>query len=136
MVKSKASKAVDWIIVGICSVIILVCLLHVLNVLSRSLSSSDALIRNRVYIWPVGWNLTSYKHILSDPKYTNSLWWTALLTLICTVISMVMTTLCAYPLIYKGLKGRKIINTLVIFTMYFSAGTIRNYLLIKDLGLL
>jgi len=49
---------------------------------------------------------------------------------------MVMTTICAYPLTYDKLKGRKVINTLIIFTMYFNAGTIPNYLLLKDLDLI
>ena len=35
-----------------------------------------------------------------------------------------MTTLCAYPLIYDKLKGRKVINSLILITMYFNAGTI------------
>jgi putative aldouronate transport system permease protein len=47
-----------------------------------------------------------------------------------------MTTICAYPLIFDRLKGKKILNTLIIITMYFNAGTIPNYLLLKDLGLL
>jgi putative aldouronate transport system permease protein len=42
----------------------------------------------------------------------------------------------AYPLIYDQLKGRVIINTLAIFTMYFGAGTIPMYLLLKQVGLL
>ncbi|MDR0708274.1 MAG: carbohydrate ABC transporter permease, partial [Treponema sp.] len=37
-------------------------------------------------------------------------------------------------LIYDSLKGRKVINTIIIFTMYFSAGTIPNYILMRDLG--
>jgi len=47
-----------------------------------------------------------------------------------------MTILCAYPLTYDNLKGKKILNTIIIFTMYFSAGTIPNYILMKDLNLL
>jgi putative aldouronate transport system permease protein len=47
-----------------------------------------------------------------------------------------MTTCCAYPLTYPNLKGRKIINTFIIFTMYFNAGTIPMYLLLKDLSML
>jgi len=47
-----------------------------------------------------------------------------------------MTILCAFPLIYDNLKGKRIFNTLIIFTMYFSAGTIPNYILMRNLGLL
>jgi putative aldouronate transport system permease protein len=62
--------------------------------------------------------------------------WTALLTVICTFVSLAITTLCAFPLIYEGLKGKNVINGIIIFTMYFGAGTIPNYILMKDLGLL
>ncbi|WP_163193475.1 carbohydrate ABC transporter permease [Clostridium thermarum] len=136
MIKSRATKIGDWIIAFICFLIILICLLPLLNVLARSLSSADALIKNEVLLWPKGWNLDAYKTVLSDSKYTWSLAWTAILTVICTIVSMTMTTLCAYPLIFEELKGKKIINTFIIITMYFSAGTIPNYLLMKDLNLL
>jgi putative aldouronate transport system permease protein len=62
--------------------------------------------------------------------------WTGVLTVICTLFSLAMTILCAFPLTYSNLKSKGLINTLIIFTMYFSAGTIPNYILIKDLGML
>ena len=75
------------------------------------------------------------KMVLEDSKYTWSLVWTAIITVIGTVLSMIMTTICTYPLIYDNLKGRRFINALIIFTMYFNAGTIPTYLLLKDLKL-
>ncbi len=136
MIKSKATKMGDWIIAFICFLIILICLLPLLNVLARSLSSSEALIRNEVLLLPVGLNFDAYKSVLGDAKYVWSLGWTAILTIICTIVSIIMTTICAYPLIYDKLKGRGFFNTLIIFTMYFNAGTIPNYLLLKDLQML
>lgn len=136
MIKSKATRMGDWSIAFICVLIILICLLPLLNVLARSLSSAEALIRNEVLLLPVGLNFDAYKTVLSDAKYVWSLGWTAILTIICTIVSIVMTTLCAYPLIYDKLKGRGFFNTLIIFTMYFNAGTIPNYLLLKDLDML
>ena len=118
------------------SLLIAACLLPMLNIVARSLSSSQALIRGEVTIWPKGWNIEAYKLVLNDSKYTWSLAWTAILTVICTIVSMVMTTLCAYPLTYDKLKGRKLINSLILFTMYFNAGTIPHYLLYKKMGLL
>lgn len=136
MIRSKTYKAGDLIIVFFCILLIIACLLPMLNVLARSLSSSEALIRNEVMLWPKGWNLNAYRLVLGDSKYTWSLAWTAILTVISTIVSMVMTILCAYPLTYANLKGRGFFNTLILFTMYFSAGTIPHYLLYKDLGLL
>ncbi len=136
MIKSKRTRMGDWIIVGVCVLLIAICLLPMLNILARSLSSSTALVRNEVLLWPVGLNLSAYESVLKDVRYTQSLGWTAMLTVICMVWSMFMTVICAYPLTYDNLKGRKFFNTLIILTMYFSAGTIPNYLLLKDLGLL
>ncbi len=136
MIKSKATKMGDWIIVFICFLVILICLLPLLNVLARSLSSSDALVRHEVVLWPVGLNFDAYATVLSDMKYVWSLGWTAILTIICTILSLFMTTICAYPLIFDKLKGRGIINIFMIITMYFNAGTIPFYLLLKDINLL
>jgi len=136
MIKSKTTKIGDWVIAFICLLIILVCLLPMLNVLARSLSSKDALIRNEVMLWPKEFNFDAYRMVLSDVKYIWSLAWTAILTVICTIVSLAMTIMCAYPLIYDKLKGRRFINTLIIFTMYFNAGTIPNYLLLKDLDMI
>jgi len=72
--------------------------------------------------------------VLTDSKYTWSLLWTAILTIICTFVSLFMTTICAYPLTYDKLKGRRLFNAMIIFTMYFNPGTIPTYLLLKNLG--
>ncbi len=133
MIKSNRTKIGDWFVAILCFLLILIFVLPVLNILARSLSSSDAIIKNEVTLWPKGFNLEAYRMVLSDSKYTWSLAWTAILTVICTIVSLFMTTICAYPLTYDKLKGRKLISTLIIFTMYFNAGTIPTYLLLGDL---
>ena len=136
MIKSRGTKIGDWIIAFICLILILICLLPIVNVAARSLSSATALVRNQVTLWPVELNFSAYETVLGDAKYIRSLGWTAILTGICTVVSMFMTIICAYPLTYDNLKGRNFFNILIILTMYFSAGAIPNYLLMKDLQLL
>jgi len=136
MIKSKKSKVGDLVVAFLCFILIVVCLLPMLNVLARSLSSSEALIKNKVWIWPVGFNLESYRMVLSDTKYTWSLIWTAILTVAGTCLSLFMTTICAYPLTYEHLKGRRFFNTVILFTMYFNAGTIPMYLLLKSIDFL
>jgi putative aldouronate transport system permease protein len=66
----------------------------------------------------------------------RSLGLTALLTVVSTTFSMIMTVLCAYPLSQKKFVGRRLFNTIVILTMYFNAGIIPDYLNIKRLGML
>ncbi len=136
MISSKSNKIGDMIIVFICILLILICLLPMMNILARSLSAPEYIIRNEVMLVPKGLNFDAYSNVLNDPKITRSLVWTAFITVVGTVLSMIMTLICAYPLTYDHLKGRKFFNALIIFTMYFSAGTIPMYLLLKDLTLL
>lgn len=134
--RAKRISIGDIIVVAACVLLIIICLLPMLNVLARSLSAPEYIIRNEVGLFPKGLNFDAYSNVLSDQSTTRSLVWTAFITVISTVISMIMTTICAYPLTYDHLKGRKLINALIIFTMYFNAGTIPMYLLLKDLTLL
>ena len=154
MIKSSRTRRGDWIIAAICFVLILVCILPMLHVLASSLSSPEYLMRNDVFIWPKGWNTEAYEHVLkpdeedlngngiieneekSENKYVHSLKFTAILTIGCTLLSITLTICAAYPLIYTNLKGGKIISLFMLLTMYFSAGTIPNYLLLNELNML
>jgi putative aldouronate transport system permease protein len=141
MLKTKSPganpvTAGDMLITIMCAGLILICLLPMVNMAARSLSSANALVRNQVTLIPIGLNWDAYTTILHDARYIRSLWWTAALTVVCTLLSLTMTTLCAYPLIYDQLKGRRILNTVIIITMYFGAGTIPTYLLLKSLKML
>lgn len=136
MIRSKKSKFGDWGFVIVCVFVSIICLLPMLNLLARSLSSTEALIKREVYLWPKGWNLSSYAMVLTDMKYIWSFVWTVILTFVCTIVSLTMTTLCAYPLIFEKLKGRNVINIFITITMFFNAGAIPNYLLLQKLHLL
>jgi putative aldouronate transport system permease protein len=95
-----------------------------------------AIVNRRVGFWPVEFTLDAYASVFADDAFLRSILWTAFLTVVCTAVSMVMTILCAYPLTYDKLKGSRAINVFIILTMYFSAGTIPNYILMRDLNLL
>lgn len=136
MIRSKGAKIGDWFFVIICILVSICCLVPMLNLLARSLSGTDFLIRHEVYLIPKGINFDAYMTVLGDMKYIRSFVWTVILTLVCTLVSLTMTTLCAYPLIFPNLKGRSFINIFITITMFFNAGTIPNYLLMKSLNLL
>ena len=136
MIKSKQTKVVDIIIAVICFLFMLACLLPMVHVLACSLSSPEALIRNEVFLWPKGWNIDAYQTVLTTEKYVRSLGFTAILTVGCTLLSLLLTICTAFPLIYTNLRGGKFINFLILFTMYFSAGTIPTYVLLNNLKML
>lgn len=135
-IKSRTSKIWDIVIVVFCVFVGIVCLAPMVNLLSKSLSGTQYLVKNKVYLLPKGFNLDAYVTVLKDPKYIRAFVFTVILTIACTVFSLTMTTLCAYPLIFPNLKGRKAINILITITMFFNAGTIPNYLLMQKLHLL
>ena len=64
--------------------------------------------------------------------YRNTLYY----TILGTAINLVMTVLAAYPLSRKDWVGRGFFMAVVMFTMFFSGGTIPTYLLMNDLGLI
>ncbi|MBQ8952087.1 MAG: carbohydrate ABC transporter permease [Eubacterium sp.] len=130
------TKTGDVIFIILCVLVIIICVLPMINLLAKSLSGSDYLVKREVYLLPKGFNLGAYKTVLSDMKYIRAFVWTAFLTVVGTILSLTMTILCAYPLIFDNLKGRNAFNVLVTITMFFNAGTIPEYLLMKSLHLL
>ncbi|MBR4529481.1 MAG: carbohydrate ABC transporter permease [Lachnospiraceae bacterium] len=135
-VKSNVDKTWDIVFVVLCFLIAAVCVIPMLHLLAKSLSGTDYLVRHEVFLIPKGFNFDAYATVLKDPKYVRAFFWTVFLTLICTVLSLTMTTLCAFPLIFENLRGRNVINIFITITMFFNAGTIPNYLLMQKLGLL
>ena len=135
-VRSTSSKVGDWCFVFLCVLVGAICLLPMIHLLAKSLSGTDYLVRHEVSLWPKGFNFDAYLTVLKDPKYIRSFFWTVFLTVVCTLLSLTMTILCAYPLIFRQLRGRGVINIFITITMFFNAGTIPNYLLMQNLNLL
>ena len=129
-------KKGDVVFVILCVLVIIICVLPMFNLLAKSLSGSDYLVKREVYLLPKGFTLNAYKTVLSDMKDIRAFFWTAFLTVVGTLLSLTMTILCAYPLIFDNLKGRNVFNVIITITMFFNAGTIPEYLLMKSLGLL
>ena len=115
---------------------VLICTLPFVNVVAVSLSSKSAILRGAVSLWPVEFTTNAYDAIFKDGSMFRSLFYTIKITLIYTVLSMILTILMAFPLTMKRLKGRKFFMLFIVFTMYFSGGTIPIYLNVKELGLL
>ena len=135
-VKSTSSKIGDRCFVLLCVIVGAICLLPMIHLLAKSLSGTDYLVRHEVSLWPKGFNFDAYLTVLKDPKYVRAFFWTVFLTVVCTLLSLTMTILCAYPLIFRQLRGRGVINIFITITMFFNAGTIPNYLLMQNLNLL
>ena len=126
----------DFVIAFVILILSLTCVLPFIHVAAKSISSNTAVMSKQVYLWPIGINFDAYAAIFRDGQLTYSMGYTVVVTVLFTLIGMVITVFAAFPLSMKGLKGRSFFALLLMFTMYFSAGLIPEYLLYKDLHLI
>lgn len=114
----------------------LICLFPIVHVFSKSISEEAYVIANKVMLLPKGFSLNAYEKIFADTSIMRSLFVTVVVTVSFTLIGMVLTVCAAYALSRKELKGRKVMTFLILLTMYFTAGTIPEYLLMDKLKML
>ncbi|HEX2927989.1 MAG TPA: carbohydrate ABC transporter permease [Ruminiclostridium sp.] len=136
MIYRTSDKVFNIFINVITFICVVLCLFPVLNVAAVSLSSNSAILGSKVFIWPVGLNVESYKSILKDSTMIWSLVYTVIITVVYTVMGMFLTICAAYPLTKQRLKGRNAILLMIVFTMYFSGGLIPDYMLVRNLNML
>lgn len=107
-----------------------------LNLIAKSLSSEAAVISGQVNLLPVDIQFGTYSYVISDNMFQTAFKNSVIVTVVGTFLSLVMTTISAYPLSKPRLRGRKWFILFFIFTMLFSGGLIPTYLLIRSLGLI
>ncbi len=112
------------------------CLLPFLHVVAKSISSNGPVTAMQVLLLPKQINFEAYRQVFSDRAMMRALWFSVQVTVVFTVIGMALTILAAYPLARKRLMGRSIFTFFFVFTLYFTAGIIPDFLLMRDLGLL
>ncbi|MBQ8815461.1 MAG: carbohydrate ABC transporter permease [Lachnospiraceae bacterium] len=118
------------------AILTLVVLYPIIYIISASLSNADSVVQGRVWLWPVDINLDAYKVLFNRKSIWVGYKNTIIYTVGGTVINLVITLMCAYPLARKNLRGRSAIMFLFSFTMLFNGGMIPNYVLVRELGLM
>ncbi|WP_010271562.1 carbohydrate ABC transporter permease [Paenibacillus senegalensis] len=116
-------------------IVVLVCFIPFVYMLALSLSSPEAIINNKVSLIPVGVNFEAYIQIFTYPNFFRAYGNTIFYTVAGTCIALFMTTLFAYAMSKRFLKGHKVVMMLIVFSMFFSGGLIPTYLLISNLQL-
>lgn len=114
----------------------LACLYPMWHVIMASFSDPIRLMRHSgVIIKPLGFSLEGYKVVLQNPNIPRSYLNTIYYVVLGTTINMILTTLGAYALSRKGYMFKRTLTLLIVFTMYFNAGLVPNFLLVKNLHL-
>lgn len=104
------------------------CVYPLLYALSSMFSSWDAVKRSQVILWPVGFQVESFKAIFFNNQFWINYSNTLFVTFIGTIWCLVYSILGAYALSKKRLMGRHGFNFFLVFTMWFSAGVVPQYL--------
>ena len=101
-----------------------------------SISDGNAVLRGDITVLPQGINFGAYKAVLTNEYVPLAYLNTILYTVIGTFIAVAMTALCAYPLSRKEFYGRGLFTGIVVFTMFFDAGIISNYMVVRSTGIM
>ena len=127
----------DIFVIVFCVVFAFICIYPMWYVLVVSLTPYDKFIQQDVVLLPpFPPDPQYYMGILANPTFKNSLLISAAKTLLATTLTLIVTSMMAYGVSKTHIKGMKLINVLVVLTMFFSGGLIPTYFLYNSLGLI
>jgi putative aldouronate transport system permease protein len=87
------------------------------------------------FIIPSSWTVEAYQYLLNNPGFIQAFKSSVIITVVGTSINITVTSLMAYGLSESWIKGRSMINFMILFTMLFSGGLIPSYLVVNGLHL-
>lgn len=133
--KTKPDLIVEIVNIAVLALVCLIVAVPIYYMLVVSLSDGYAVMRGEVGLIPVKPALTSYRAVLSNPDIPRSYLNTVLYTVVGTIVAVAMTACCAFPLSRKKFFGRNFFTFLIVFTMFFDAGMISNFMVVDKLRL-
>ena len=127
----------QFIIYVVVILLTLSCLIPLMNVISLSFSSSQAVASNKVGLWPEEFTFAAYEKIINDAQFWRSFGISVFRVAMALIILFMIVTL-AYPLSksVKVFRSRKVFMNIMVFAMLFSGGMIPSYLVVRYLGLI
>ncbi|MFC4809926.1 carbohydrate ABC transporter permease [Paenibacillus sp. GCM10023250] len=131
------SKLFDALLVVVLVAAAATCILPLWYTLAVSFSTKAAAAGGQISLWPVGFNLNSYKQLLQDNQFFVSFWTSVKRVVLGAGLNLLVVPLMAYPLskTIKDFRLRNVLMWVVLFTMLFNGGLIPLYLTIRKLGL-
>ena len=127
--KSREERIVTAVAYLIVILLTLLCLLPFMRVISQAFSSDVYVQSGNVVLFPKGFTLKHVEFVFGSAAFLRSLWISVASTVVFTIVSMVLTTITAYPLSRSDLAARRPLTLLIVFTM-------PTYLVVKQLGVL
>lgn len=111
------------------------CIYPLIYALSSTFSSWEAVRDSKVILWPTGkLQIDSFKTVFMDNQFWINYSNTLFVTFVGTIWCLIYSILGAYALSKKRLLGRHGFNFFLVFTMWFSAGVVPQYLNYQQTG--
>ncbi|GIP33994.1 carbohydrate ABC transporter permease [Paenibacillus sp. J2TS4] len=101
-----------------------------------SLSSSEHVIRNEVFLFPKGFTLDIYQYVLQDKRIWTGYKNTIIYTVLGTFLSLMLTAMGAYSLSRANFVFKKFFMLMIVFTIVFNGGMIPTFLVVRSLGVM
>ena len=133
--RTKGQKVFQVIIVIFFIIMCAIFVIPILNVLAMSLSSTNAILRNDVGIFPVDLTTIGYKQVFSNDKIISGFKNSFLIIGVHTPLAIIGTAFAAYPLAYGDFKGKKLYNYMIVMTMWIAGGLIPSFMVVNYLGM-
>ncbi len=115
-------------------VVVLLVIIPVYAVVLTSLSPQSSVnIAGGIVLVPHGLTLNAYREMLDGGVITRAMVISLLITLVGTIVSMVVSVLCAYGLSRPRSLGHRWILMTLIATMFFSGGIIPSFIVVADI---
>ncbi len=112
----------------------LMCVYPFLYAVGSSFSTTPNVDGGKVVLWPVGFQADAYRYVFTRNEFWISYANTLFMAFIGTIWCMIYTIMGAYALSKKRLLGRKGFNFFLVFTMWFSAGIVPQFLNYQTTG--
>lgn len=136
MKKKKHFSLFDFVNISLLLVLALICLYPLYYTVIASFSDYLPVATGKVYLWPVGFQLTAYEAVFENTEIWIGYRNTILYTVLGTAFNLILTIPTAYVMSKKKMFGHNLFTWYFLITMYFSGGMVPTYLLYKDLGLI
>ncbi|RCW45455.1 carbohydrate ABC transporter permease [Paenibacillus prosopidis] len=136
MKQTTGEKIFQTVLIVFITVMCIVMIYPFLHIASVSLSSPAEATRFGIHLYPKEVDFTGWKQVLAQEKIWIGFGNSVFRTVVGTFLTLIMMSLCAYPLSRKYLPHRNVYTMLILFTMFFGGGIVPTYLLIRSLNLM
>lgn len=110
------------------------CILPFILLFISSITDEQSIVRHGYSFFPEAYSLSAYRYLWHDAaRIFRAYGITIVITVIGTVVSLIITSLLAYPLSRKDMPMNKFWSFFVFFTMLINGGLVPTYLVYTQL---